>query len=280
MGQLDGKVCVVTGATTGIGKEIARNLAREGASVILPCRTPARGAAAKSVIPRAIPTARVTVAAAELSSQASIRAFAGSILAVHSKLDVLVNNAGVWSTERTLSPDGIELTWATNVLGYHLLTSLLRPALEAASGRIVNVASTLAKGLDMNDVQFTTRRYDGMAAYAQSKQANRMLTWVLAEKLAGKVTANAVHPGFVASELNRQERGLKGLAIKIGHLLIARSTVKGAEGATWLATSPEAKGVTGKFYMDRKELECRRRDPEKLRALWELVESQTGKTWS
>ena len=279
MGQLDGKLCIVTGATTGIGKEIARNLAREGATIVLPCRTPARGDAARADILKDVPAAKVTVAAADVSSQSSLRAFAESTLAAHPKIDVLVNNAGVWTKGREVSVDGIELTWATNVLGYHLLTSLLRPALEAASGRIVNVASTLAKGLDMDDVQFTKRSFDGMAAYAQSKQANRMLTWVLADKLQGKVTANAVHPGFVASELNRNESGLFGLVVKIGHLLFARSTVKGAVGATWLASSPQAAGVTNKFFMDTKEITCKRRDPAKLRALWDLVESQTGNSW-
>lgn len=273
------KVCVVTGATTGIGKEIARNLARGGATVVLPCRTPARGEAARAEIAKDAPAATIELASCDFASQASIRAFAASTLAAHPKIDVLVNNAAVWSNTRELSPDGIELTWATNVLGYHLVAALLRPALEAASGRIVNVASTLARGLDVADVQFVKRPYSGMAAYAQSKQANRMLTWALAERLAGKVTANAVHPGFVASELNRGERGLRALAVRFAQLIAARSTVKGAEGATWLASSPDVANVTGKFWIDHRELECRSRDPAKLRALWDLCESQTGSPW-
>lgn len=279
MSTLDGKVCIVTGATAGIGKEIARNLAREGATVVLPCRNAQRGEAARADILADVPQAKVELAEADLSVQASLRDFAAKTLAAHPRIDVLVNNAGVWTNAREVSKDGIELTWATNVLGYHLLTALLRPALEATSGRIVNVASTLARGLDLADVQFERRSYDGMAAYAQSKKANRMLTWGLAERLAGKVTANAVHPGFVASELNRSERGIRGVAIALGHMLFARSTKKGAQGATWLASSPDAAKVTGKFWMDQKELTCKNRDPEKIRALWDLCESLTGSPW-
>jgi NAD(P)-dependent dehydrogenase (short-subunit alcohol dehydrogenase family) len=118
-----------------------------------------------------------------------------------------------------------------------------------------------------------------MTAYAQSKKANRMLTWDLAERLRGKTTANAVHPGFVASELNRNERGLRGIAVGIAHLLFARSTEKGAEGATWLASSPEAASVTGKFWKDKGELTCKYRDPGKMRSLFELCEKQTASPW-
>src|SRR5262249_20470094 len=106
--------------------------------------------------------------------------------------------------------------------------------------------------------------------------ANRMLTWALAEKLGSKVSANAVHPGFVASELNRQERGLRGLVIKLGQLVAARSPKKGAFGATWLAMSPEAAGKTGKLWKRDRELRCSYRDPAQLRALWELCEKLTA----
>lgn len=276
MGELAGKVCVVTGATAGIGKEIARNLARMGATVVLPCRALERGEAARADIARDVPAAKIELAKADLSSQASLRAFADEILRAHPRIDSLVNNAGVWTTERQLSSDEIELTWATNVLAYHLLTKLLLPALEATEGRIVNVASTLARGLDLDDVQFEKRRYDGMAAYAQSKQANRMLTWALAEKLAGKVTANAVHPGFVASELNRQERGVRALAIRIGHALFARTPQVGAVGATWLASSKDAAGVTGKFWKDTREITCGYREPETIRRLFAMCEEMTN----
>jgi NAD(P)-dependent dehydrogenase (short-subunit alcohol dehydrogenase family) len=276
VGELDGKTCVVTGATAGIGKEVARNLAAAGATVVLPCRSLERGEAARADIARDVLGAKVELVKGDLSSQASLRELAAEVLKAHPRVDVLVNNAGVWNTTRQLSSDGIELTWATNVLAYHLLTALLLPALEAAGGRIVNVASTLAHGLDLSDVQFLRRSYDGMSAYAQSKQANRMLTWALAEKLGSKVSANAVHPGFVASELNRQERGLRGLAIKLGQLLAARSPRTGAFGATRLAMSRDAAGVTGKFWKDDREIRCSFRDPAQIRALWELCEKMTA----
>ncbi len=210
--DLSGKTCLVTGASAGIGKAAAAELARLGARVVMAVRDPEKGERARREILGATGRADVELAIVDLASQATIRAFAAELARRFPSLDVLVNNAGVWIEPQGESPDGIELTWATNVLGYHLVTELLLPLLRRAPrARIVNVASQLAGGLELDDVQFERRPYEGRAAYAQSKQADRMLTWALARRLAGTgVTANAMHPGFVATEIFGKGGGLVG----------------------------------------------------------------------
>jgi NAD(P)-dependent dehydrogenase (short-subunit alcohol dehydrogenase family) len=261
---------LVTGANTGIGLEIARGLVRAGAHVILACRDQSRGEAARADLQRTTPAASTELLLVDLASQGSIRAAADALRRGHASLDVLVNNAAVVSEARQLSADGIELTFATNVLGYHLLTELLLPLLRRASrARIVNVASMMAYGLDLDDVEFKRRPYDASAAYAQSKQANRMLTWALARRLSEEhspITANAMHPGAVDTPLLHAL--IPGMA--------GRSTPKGAETGVWLATSREVEGVTGRFWSDRRELPCKFHDPVQEEALWKLAEGMTG----
>jgi NAD(P)-dependent dehydrogenase (short-subunit alcohol dehydrogenase family) len=276
--DLRGKTAIVTGATAGIGKEVARELARLGARLVLPCRDAARGRAAVADIrPAGADESGFLVEEADLSSQASIRAFADRFLAAHPRLDILVNNAGVWMQRRETTVDGIERTFATNVLAYHLLTSLLLERIRAsAPARIVNVASKLASGLDLEDLEYTRRPFDGIRAYAQSKQANRMLSWALAERLAGtKVTVNAVHPGGVRTSLGRELRGFTGLLIRAFFFVVGRSPREGADTVAWVAASPEVEGVTGKFWQDRREQPCRFRDPAAIAALWDRCEALT-----
>jgi NAD(P)-dependent dehydrogenase (short-subunit alcohol dehydrogenase family) len=227
-------------------------------------------------IVRATGNLQVQAMPVDLSSQSSIRRFARGFLATYPELHVLVNNAGVYLPERRLSLDGIETTWATNVLGYHLLSRLLLERLKAsAPARIVNVASTFADSLDLTDPEFHRRPYDGVTAYRQSKQANRMLTWALASRLAGTgVTANAVHPGGVATGIYRELRGVKGALVRGWVRLIKVSPRKGADSPTWLATSPDVAGVSGKFWASRREVPCIFRDPSALERLWELCEKK------
>jgi NAD(P)-dependent dehydrogenase (short-subunit alcohol dehydrogenase family) len=179
-------------------------------------------------------------------------------MAAHPQLHILVNNAGIWSPVRRTNADGVELTWATNMLGYFLGTELLLERLRAsAPARIVVVASELAYGLDLDDVGFERRRYSGVAAYAQSKQANRMFTWALARRLEGSgVTANAVHPGGVATGIFRKGGGIGGRLVDLGSRLFARSPARGADTAIWLASSPEVEGRSGRFFADRRERRC------------------------
>ena len=271
--DLAGRVAVVTGANTGIGKEIARGLARQGATVVLACRSLDRGGAALDDIVQTTGNTNVSLMQLDQSSQASVRRFAAQLGQVQSKVHILANNAGVWLNEKRKSVDGVELTWATNVLGYVLLTSalceLLRAGAADGGARIVNTASDLARGLELDDVEFDRRKYDGVAAYAQSKQANRMWTWALARRLAGSgITANAMHPGWVRTELARD--GWKGKVASAVSAVVGRSPERGARTSVWLASDPSLEGKSGGFYVDEKERPCRFRDEAREEELWAL----------
>jgi NAD(P)-dependent dehydrogenase (short-subunit alcohol dehydrogenase family) len=269
--DLAGKTCVVTGASAGIGLAAARELARLGARVVMAVRDPEKGERARRAIEGA--TGRdVEMAVVDLASRESVRSFARDLSARHPRLDVLVNNAGIWSERRRLSPDGVELVWATNVLAYFLVTELLLPCLRSAGhARVVNVASQLAGGLDLADVEFEARPWSGKAAYAQSKQADRMLTWALARRLEGTgVTANAMHPGFVSTEIFGKGGGLVSLAASLYAKLRGRRPEEGADTVVWLAASPDVEGRSGLFWIDRQERRCRFRDEAQEEALWAL----------
>jgi NAD(P)-dependent dehydrogenase (short-subunit alcohol dehydrogenase family) len=271
--DLTERTCIVTGASAGIGRATALALARLGAHVVIAVRNPAKG----EKVRRAIKGATghdVEVMVVDLARQESIRAFARAFATRHPKLDVLVNNAGIWSGKRRESPDGIELTWATNVLNYFLVTSLLLPALrEAGRARVVTVASRYAGGLDLDDVEYKRRPYSGPAAYAQSKQADRMLTWTLARRLAGSgVTANAVHPGFVSTEIFGKGGGWLSFGLSAYSKLRAKSPEQGADTVVWLAASPEVEDRTGLFWVERQEHRCRFRDEAAEDALFNLCE--------
>jgi len=272
----EGKVVLVTGPTAGIGREIARALARQGADLVLGCRNLERGRRVAQEL-RALPTAGgIEVMQVDTSSRRSVRDFGNVFRAARPRLDVLVNNAGISQSERKTSVDGLELTFATNVLGYFLLTNELLPTLRAsAPARIVNVASAFASDLELDDLQFERRDYDGMKAYAQSKACNRLWTWALARRLAGTgVTANAMTPGFVpGTELSRD------MPPSIRAMFSTRSgrtPAEGADTAVWLASSSDLDGVTGKFFADRRERPCEFRDEADEERLWSICERLTA----
>ncbi len=214
----------------------------------------------------------------DTSDQQSIRDFAQAYRQKHTRLDVLINNA---SLSRGMLPkensvDGIELTFATNVVGYYLLTHQLRDLLVAsAPARVVNVASEFASDLDLDDLQFERRPFDSMKAYAQSKACERMLTWALARRVAGSnVTANAMTPGLVT------ETGLyRNAAPQMMERLRQRSSrtvEQGADTAVWLAASSDVEGISGKFFYDRHELECQFRNPDAEERLWGICKELVG----
>ena len=265
------KLYLVTGANAGIGYEIARGLARaEGQpGVILACRDAAKGDAARKKLAAETGNPHLEVLVMDLASQASIRKAAEEFSKRHAVLDVLVNNAGTSSPTRQESVAGIELTWATNVMGYFLLTNFLLEALQrAVAGRIVNVASEMAYGLELQDVEFKKRTYNPSTAYAQSKQADRMLTWAYARRLEGTpVTANAMSPGAVDTPLlHALAPGMKG-----------RSREKGAETVIWLATSAEVDGLTNRLWFDKAERVCKFHNVEQEERLWKICEDLAGK---
>jgi NAD(P)-dependent dehydrogenase (short-subunit alcohol dehydrogenase family) len=216
---------VVTGATSGIGKEIARGLVRLGATVVLGARDEHRGAAAKTDI-----GGDVVVLPLDVADLASIREFATTVAERFPTLHLLVNNAGAWYTDRKQSPDGYELTFATNVLGPYLLTELLQAPLRAAGqARIVNVVSGIANNYDATDLQFDRRLADT------------------------GVTANAAAPGFVRTGFNRNAKGFRAALINMSVRLFAASPTKGADTPLWVATAPELRAVSGKYFTGRTE---------------------------
>lgn len=269
------RTALITGASSGIGLEIARGLAAHGYRTVLAVRSPERGIEAARDIARRTGAAEPEVLVADFGSPRSIRDFAAAFLARHASLDVLVNNAGTWSSSRRETRDGAEVVWSTNQLGYFLTTELMRPALvEAPDARIVNVASELARDLDLTDVEFKRRRYSGIASYAQSKQANRMWTRAVARRFAGtKVTANSLHPGGVSTGLFAKGGGLQGMIAGVAASLLGRTPLRGADTALWLATAPEVQGRTGGFYFDRKERRCRFANEAQEERLFELCEA-------
>ncbi len=272
-----GQACLVTGANSGIGREIALGLARQGARVIMACRDEGRGETARQQIASLSGNHAMELRLVDLNSAASIRGFATRLRGELDALHVLVNNAGIWSQKRLTSPDGIESTWSTNQLGYHLLTQELLDLLCAAPpARIVNVASQYAGELEIGDVQLERRGYDGPTAYKQSKQANRMWTWALARRLENSgVTANAMHPGGVRTSLFLKAGGLLGPLIALWALARGRSPEAGADTAVWLASDPDLATTSARFWIDRTDVRCRFKNPEEEEALWELCAEMT-----
>ncbi len=270
-GTTSAPVCLVTGATAGIGTASALMLSEPGAHVCLAARDRDRGAKAADEITRLTgnPTKVVVV---DLARPASIRTGAAEVLQLLPRLDVLVNNAGVWSADRRETPDGLELVWATNVLGYYLLTELLSKQLsESKPARVVMVASGLAHSLDLSDPEFKRRRYSGIKAYAQSKQSDRMLTRSFSRRLAPLgVTVNSMHPDFTRTAAFAKGGGLQGAIAGLGAMLFGRSPRKAADTAVWLALSPDVRDVTGRYFRERRDVVCEHTDEaaeEKLHAL-------------
>ncbi len=254
MGTMDGKVALVTGATSGIGKATAIGLAKEGAAITILVRSKERGAAAAREIAAAAPGAPpVSLLECDLSSQASIRRAAAEFLATHEKLHVLVNSAGVFRKARRVTPDGLEETFATNYLAYFLLTNLLLPALKrGAPSRVVNVSSRYGGAkVDFSDLQ-TEKKYSYMRSTPKTMVARVLFTQEMAERLKGTgVVVNTLHPGLVKDTqlLNDVGGVFRWMTNAFG-----KSAAEGADTVVWLATAPENAAVTGKMFAKRKEI--------------------------
>ena len=250
MAAMEGKLCVVTGGTSGIGLAAAERLAAMGAKLMLVGRDRARGEAALRRIKRRNPRAEADVRYADLSRLEAMRALASELNALP-KIDVLINNAGAMFWNREVTADGLERTFALNHMGYVVLTALLRDKLAAsAPARIVNVASNAHQGakLDFGDLQYA-RNYSGIRAYARSKLCNILFTRELARRLSGTgVTANCLRPGFVNTRFGDNNPGLVGIGTRIAKRIFAISPERGAETVLYLASSPEVEGKTGGYY--------------------------------
>ncbi len=246
-----GRTVVVTGATGGIGRVTARELARLGATVVAIGRDRERGETLAAEIAGDPRAGSALFLATDLSSQAEVRRVTAEVRKRCPRLDVLVNNAGAMFGRRRLSADGIEMTFALNHLGYFLLTRLLLPALEAAApSRIVNVASDAHRraALDLADLQ-AEKGYKGFPVYCRSKLANIHFTYELARRLDGSgVAANALHPGFVATDIGSRNRAVPPLAWRLATTFGAIGVEAGARTSVFLASSPEVEGTSGGYF--------------------------------
>ncbi len=274
--RLESRVCVVTGPTSGIGKETVRGLAQLGARVVLACRDPAKGAAVREEIARDTGNPNLDVRPVDLADPASIRAFASAFLASEPRLDVLVNNAGVLSFRRTLTPSGLETHFAVNVLAPFLLTELLLPVLTAsAPARVVNVGSAThySGHVEFDNLQ-GEREYHFLRAYSDSKLEVLLLTYEFARRFDGNgVTVNCVHPGGIRTDLYD---GLPRAFRFVKFFL--RSPGFGAEPVVRLAAASELRDVTGRYF-DR--LQEARSSPDSYDTtaaarLWSVCEGLVG----
>jgi len=276
---MGGKVALVTGGTSGIGKATAMALAAMGADLVVVGRDPERGEKAAAEI-RAQTGSRVDLALADLSSQAEVRALAEEFRRRYDRLDVLVNNAGLVQSKRTETEDGLESTFAINHLAPFLLTNLLRDVLEeSAPSRVVTVSSEAERwgNIDFDDLQ-SKKKYRGFPVYGMTKLANIMFTYELAGRLKGTgVTATCMHPGAVNTRFGTNNSGPMTILFRLFKPFM-RTPEQGADTLIWLASSPEVEGASGRYYSDRKPIEPKKiaQDPEARRRLWEESERLTG----
>lgn len=278
--DMQGKICLITGGTSGIGWVAARDLAKLGAEVVLTGRNVKRGARAVDRIRKEDSAAKVEFVPMDLSSLEQVREFSADFAKRHSRLDVLLNNAGTMLLQRRMNQAGLEMTFAVNHLGHFLLTNLLLDSLRAsASARVIVVSSGshYRAQLNFEDLQ-NEIGYNGMKVYGHSKLANILFTYELARRLEGEnITVNAVHPGFVSTNLGRDNGWLIHKFIRLA-MLAGGSAEEGAEAYVYLATSREVAGVTGKYFKQREAIKSSKSsyDQAAARQLWEASEKLTG----
>ncbi|MFP4289843.1 MAG: SDR family oxidoreductase [Bacteroidales bacterium] len=246
------KVCILTGATSGIGRETAKALAARGYILVLPIRDSLKGDTLKDEILEQTPEAIPDIRHCNLASLDSVREFSAGFLKDYDRLDVLINNAGIWENKRNESEDGIERNFAVNHLAPFLLTlSLLDILKNSAPARIVNVSSEAHRQGKMNfeDLEYK-EKFSGFGSYAQSKLANILFTKNLSRKLKGTgVTVNCLHPGVVSTNLFNK---MPDILLSIFKLFMI-SPEKGAQTSIYLATSPDVEGVSGEYFAKSKK---------------------------
>jgi NAD(P)-dependent dehydrogenase (short-subunit alcohol dehydrogenase family) len=251
MGVMDGKLCIVTGATAGIGFYTAMEIARMGGSVILIGRDQSKCMSSAKKIQESTGNPSIEYLLADLSSQSQIRSVVRSFYQKYDHLDVLVNNAGGFFLRRSSSVDGIEMTFALNHLAYFLLTNLLINALNASSSaRVINVSSSTHRNnnLDFNNLQ-SLKFYNPIQAYGRSKLCNLLFSYELSRRLSGThITSNALNPGWVATDIYKKVNPWLTPIINPVIRWIGRSPSVGAQTSIYLATSLEVEGITGKYY--------------------------------
>jgi NAD(P)-dependent dehydrogenase (short-subunit alcohol dehydrogenase family) len=271
--DLSGRVCLVTGATRGIGRATVDRLAALNARLVLLCRRQDVGTEVADELAGAHPAPRADVVPVDLSSQRSIREAVGAVRARYPKIHLLVNNAGVIPHRRETTVDGLEMQFAVNHLAYFLLANLLLDRLSAgAPARVVNVASGAHQGgtIDFTDLQ-SERRYDPVRVYGRVKLANVLFTYELARRVRSTgVTANCLHPGVIATKLLADYMNVPLVGSALAHTFGA-APAEGADAIVYLAGSPEVEGVTGRYFIGRQEARSSATsyDEALQRRLWE-----------
>jgi NAD(P)-dependent dehydrogenase (short-subunit alcohol dehydrogenase family) len=279
-GGMGGKVALITGGTSGIGRAATTALAAMGAEVIVTGRSKERGETAVREIRASSGNERASLMLAHLSVQAEVRGLAQEFRERYDRLDVLVNNAGLVQSKRTVTPDGLELTLAVNHLAPFLLTNLLLDLLkESAPSRVITVSSEARRGAEINfdDLQ-SERRYRPFQVYGMSKLANILFTYELAERLEGTgVVANCLHPGAVNTNFANNNRSF-GTLIFRAFKPFMRSPEGGADTIVYLASSPEAGNMTGRYLTDRKVVSTFEEPHGEAaqKRLWEVSEELTN----
>ena len=279
-GGMEGKVVLITGGTSGIGRAAATALAAMGAEVVVSGRSRERGESAVEEIRDTSGNEKVSLMLADLAVQAEVRGLAEEFRDRYDRLDVLVNNAGIIQSKRTQTPDGIELTLAVNHLAPFLLTNLLLDLLkESAPSRIVTVSSEARRGaqIDFDDLQ-SERRYRAFKVYGMTKLANILFTYELAERLERTgVVANCLHPGGVNTNFGNNNRSF-GTLIFRAFKPFMRTPEQGADTVVYLAVSPEAGKMTGRYLTDRKVVSTFQdpHDEVMQKRLWEVSEELTN----
>ena len=303
--DLSGKLVVITGGASGLGKETARAMAARGAHIVIPARDMGKGEAAAAEIRAATADEKIEVMDLDLGSMASIRAFADAFLARYDRIDLLINNAGVMACPYGETADGLEMQFGTNHIGHFLMTNLLMPAIlkgaeSSGGGRIVNLSSR-GHHLDtvhFDDLKFESRGYDKWAAYGQAKTANIMFSVGLEKRLAGKgVHALAVHPGGIQTNLGRHltEEDIaflrKRMEDNAGEGAAFKSVEAGAATTCYAATAPELEGKGGVYLEDCHIAEVDDTDPvggvrsyavepDNAEKLWAVSEDIVGQKFS
>jgi NAD(P)-dependent dehydrogenase (short-subunit alcohol dehydrogenase family) len=251
--SMNGKICMVTGATDGLGQQTARVLLEKGATVVAIGRNPQKIEQTLHELKQKTGSDRLEFLQADFANPEQIRQLAARFQAQYDRLDVLINNAGTVNMSRQETQDGLEMMFAVNHLGYFLLTMLLLDTLKASvPSRIINVASDAHGSAALNSADLQSEHdFSGLKVYGRSKLANIYFTYELARRLEGSgVTVNVLHPGFVATNLGADNMPVIGGLIKRIINLSAKDVSKGVETIVYLATSPEVEGVNGKYFVD------------------------------
>lgn len=274
---MKGKTVIITGATSGIGEVAAIRLAEQGARIVFTARDKARADDTMAALKKANPGADHAVHMGDLSKLSEMKRL-GALLAQEPQIDVLVNNAGALFNKRQETADGLEMTFALNHMAYFVITNILLPKLKSGA-RIVTVASNAHRGAKLNfdDLQ-STRGYVGFPVYSKSKLCNILFNRELARRAPDGVTANALHPGFVATRFGDNSGGLMRTVLKVAKPIGAITPEEGARTIIYLTSSPEVAGVTGEYFFECKPTTptAEARNDADARRLWEMSEAIAG----